>query len=210
MFITTLRRVVFVLLLTVPCSAGAAAQATSPHGAASFVDDFGHRAITALTAPNLNDQELVNRFKSLFEEGFDVRYLARSALGRFWPVASGQERAEYVPLFEDYISWVYAMQFRHYSGETFKVERTQPGPENMVTVLSTVVRPDGTKTNIEWVVANVDGKMKIRDIKIEGVSMIISHRDEFANVIAQNDGKVAGLIDALRNKVAELQGSGNG
>jgi phospholipid transport system substrate-binding protein len=179
-----------------------------PQDAATFIDDFGHRAIEALTAPNLSDQELVRRFKALFEEGFDVPYVAHSALGRFWLVASNPERAEYVPLFEEYISWVYAMQFRHYSGETFKTDRTQPGPEDMVTVLSTVVRPDGTVTKIQWVVGNIDGKMKIRDIRIEGVSMIISHRDEFANVIAQHGGRVAGLIEALRNKIAELAASG--
>jgi phospholipid transport system substrate-binding protein len=207
-FITALRRIFTALLLAILCSAGAVPARAGPQDAATFIDDFGHRAIAALTAPNLSDQELVKRFKVLFEEGFDVPYVARSALGRFWLAASDQERADYVPLFEEYISWVYAMQFRHYSGETFKADRTRPGPEDMVTVLSTVVRPDGTVTRIEWVVGNIDGKMKIRDIRIEGVSMIISHRDGFANVIAQRGGKVAGLIEALRNKIAELQGSG--
>jgi len=67
-----------------------------------------------------------------------------------------------------------------------------------------VVQPDGPATKLEWIVVNVDGKPKIRDIKIEGVSMITTYRDQFASEILQRDGKIAGLIDALREKTASL------
>lgn len=180
----------------------------APQDASAFIDEFGHRAIVRLTAPNLSDEELVGRFRDLFEEGFDGPYIARSALGRFWPLATDRERAEYVPLFEDYISWVYALIFRHYSGETFRVDRARPESKDIMTIESTVMRPDGPMTKIDWSVANVGGKMKIRDIKIEGVSMIISYRDEFANAIQQHGGRMAGLIEALRDKLAELRAQG--
>ncbi len=60
-------------------------------------------------------------------------------------------------------------------------------------------------TKIDWSVASIGGKMKIRDVKIEGVSMIISHRDEFANAIQQHGGRMAGLIEALGDKLVELR-----
>ncbi len=185
------------------------ARAADPQDPAVFIDEFGHRAIATLTAPNLSDIEIVKRFEDLFEEGFDVPYVARSAIGRFWNIATGAERADYLPLFKEYVSWVYALQFRHYSGETFKVERSGPGPQDMTTVLSTVVKPDGTETKLEWSVANIGGKPRIRDIKIEGVSMIISYRDQFSSAIQQHGGTVAGLLDALRDKIAELRTSGS-
>jgi phospholipid transport system substrate-binding protein len=186
------------------------AHADSSQDAAKFINDFGHRAIQALTAPDLPDQELVTRFRALFEEGFDVPFIARSALGRFWPRASEAERAEYIPLFENYIVEIYASQFRQYSGETFDTATGTPGAEGTISVFSDVVQPDGPTTKLEWVVALVDGKYKIRDIKIEGVSMITTYRDQFANEILQRDGKIAGLLDALREKTASLKTAGNG
>jgi len=43
----------------------------------------------------------------------------------------------------------------------------------------------------------------IVDVKIEGVSMVQTYRSEFAEVIQNNGGKVAGLIEALRKKIAQ-------
>ncbi len=135
MSIVTPRCILSVFLLVV-VSWGVAAQGggIAPQDASAFIDEFGHRAIVRLTAPSLSDEELVGRFRELFDEGFDVPYIARSALGRFWPLATDRERADYVPLFEDYISWVYALQFRHYSGETFRVDRARPESEEIMTV----------------------------------------------------------------------------
>ena len=39
---------------------------------------------------------------------------------------------------------------------------------------------------------------------VDGISMLITHRDEFASVIQQNGGKVEGLISDLRKKTAEM------
>jgi phospholipid transport system substrate-binding protein len=182
---------------------GGAAKADDSQDAAKFIDDFGNRAIKELTEPSLSEDDLHKRFRVLFEEGFDVPYLAKAALGRFWPRASEQERTDYVAAFEDYMVQVYSQKFRSYSGQTFKATASRPGPEGMTGVSSEVTQPEGPTTLIEWTVANVSGKQKIRDIKIEGVSMITTYRDEFANLVLQHDGKVAGLIDALRTKVLE-------
>jgi phospholipid transport system substrate-binding protein len=189
---------------------GAPAQAGEMQDAVAFIDDFGHRALKQLTEPNLPDAELYKRFRALFEDGFDVPFIAKSALGRFWPRATDQEKSEYMAAFEDYMVQVYAQKFRQYAGQTFQADGSRPGPEDMATVTSTVVEPDGPATKIDWVVGDAGGKQKIRDIKIEGVSMITSYRDQFANEILQHEGKVAGLIEALRQKTAHIGTTDNG
>lgn len=185
------------------------ASADSSQDASAFIDEYGHRAIAQLTEPNLSDDELFKRFRTLFDEGFNVPAIARSALGRFWPRATDQEKAEYLKVFEDYIVEVYANKFRHYSGQTFKVTGNQAVSEGAVVVASTVEQTDGPTTKISWTIGIVDGKQKIQDIKIEGVSLIISYRDQFANEILQHDGKVSGLIDALREKTAHSDSAGS-
>ncbi|MGB8274371.1 MAG: ABC transporter substrate-binding protein [Alphaproteobacteria bacterium] len=199
------------MLLFGLAGAGVSARADDAEDAAKFIQDFGHRAIDSLTDKSLTDKELVERFRNLFREGFDVPYIARSALGRFWPRATDAEKKEYVPLFEDYIVEVYASQFRDYSGEMFKATTAYQAADGVVDVASDVVRSDGPTTKVDWYVAKVDGTFKIQDVKIEGVSMITTHRDTFANEILQHNGQVSGLIEALRSKTALLRSdAGNG
>lgn len=178
--------------------------------AVDFINSFGERAIQVLTAAEISDQELVNRFRDLFEEGFDIPFIARSALGRFWRRTTEEQRSEYIPLFEDYIVHIYAVQFRNYSGEKFVAQSAREIPGGGYSVLSDVVRPGGPTTKLEWAVYDVDGAQKIRDIKVEGVSMITTYRDQFANTILQSNGDVAGLIDALKQKNLQLAADTNG
>ena len=91
----------------------------------------------------------------------------------------------------------------------FKVTGNQAVSEGAVVVASTVEQTDGPTTKISWTIGIVDGKQKIQDIKIEGVSLIISYRDQFANEILQHDGKVSGLIDDLREKTAHRDSAGS-
>jgi len=184
--------------------AGRPAAADPAQDAQTFITDFGHRAIEALTEKNISDAELIKRFKTLFEEGFDVSYIARSALGRFWPRATDDEKAQYVPLFEDYVVTIYAAQFRDYTGQGFTTKSAQVGADGVTVVYSDIMSSEGPPTKLEWIIGDVDGKPKIRDVKIEGVSMITTYRDQFANEILQHDGKIVGLLDALREKTASL------
>ena len=189
------------------------ARADESQDAVTFINDFGNRAISDLTGPDLSDTELRTRFRKLFEEGFDVPFIARSALGRFWRKADDKERGDYTDVFEDYMVQVYSAKFRSYSGQTFKATGGQPSPGGGIAVSSLVSNRDKPETKIDWTVEVVDGKQKIRDIKIEGVSMITSYRDEFAQVVLQNNGQVQGLIDTLRTKTEQLRadkGAGQG
>ena len=206
----TLRRVfIAVLFVFAGFAAPHAAKAEPGNEAIDFINSFGQRAIQSLTKPDMTDQELVARFRGLFEEGFDIPFIARSALGRFWRRTTDAQRAEYIPLFEDYIVQIYAVQFRQYSGETFEAQSAREIPDGGFVVLSDMVRPDGPTTKLEWAVFDVDGAQKIRDIKVEGVSMITTYRDQFANTILQSNGEVAGLIDALKQKTTQLAADGS-
>ncbi|MFZ0693732.1 MAG: ABC transporter substrate-binding protein [Alphaproteobacteria bacterium] len=198
------RRLLIPFVCVVVGLAGRPAAADPAQDAQTFINDFSHRAIESLTEKNLSDAELIRRFKTLFEEGFDISYIARSALGRFWPRATDDEKAQYVPLFEDYVVTIYAGQFRDYTGQGFTTKSAQVGADGVTIVFSDIVSSDGPPTKLEWIIGDVDGKPKIRDIKIEGVSMITTYRDQFANEILQHDGKIGGLIDALREKTASL------
>ncbi|HTT79520.1 MAG TPA: ABC transporter substrate-binding protein, partial [Stellaceae bacterium] len=78
-----------------------------PHGAAAqdaraFISNLGNEAIQVL-GPAVPQEQRLARFRVLFREDFDVPEIARFVLGRYWRVATPDERQEFMRLFQEYI-----------------------------------------------------------------------------------------------------------
>ena len=93
----------------------------------------------------------------------------------------------------------YAKKFTEYAGERFQVSGSQANDDGSITVNSLVNRPNGDVVRLDWRVADAGG-LKVSDLIVEGVSLRTTYRSDVASVIQNNGGKVADLIDALREK----------
>ena len=184
------------LIVGILISARPAAAAADP---AAVVTSLGNQALEVL-GNNVDPKLRVARFRQLFSEDFDVPGIARFVLGRYWRVATEPQQQEFVKLFADYIALAYSNRLAEYSGETLHVTGTRPAPDGSV-VSSEIVRPNGAPpAKVDWVLTPHDGAYKISDVVVEGVSMAVTQRSEFASVIQRNGGQVQGLITALRQK----------
>jgi len=67
-------------------------------------------------------------------------------------------------------------------------------------VQSEVFKPGSQPARVDWRVRTAGGQPKIVDVVVEGVSMAVTQRSEFAAVIQRSGGRVAGLLTALRDK----------
>ncbi len=185
-----------ILIVGISISAGPAAAAADP---AAVIISLGNHALEVL-GNNVDPKLRVARFRQLFSEDFDVPGIARFVLGRNWRVATEPQQQEFVKLFADYIALAYSNRLAEYSGETLHVTGTRPAPDGSV-VSSEIVRPNGAPpAKVDWVLTPHDGAYKISDVVVEGVSMAVTQRSEFASVIQRNGGQVQGLITALRQK----------
>jgi phospholipid transport system substrate-binding protein len=192
----------FALVIATPMPAAAADPATD------FISDLGARAITDLGAMELSQADREANFRKLLEEHFDVPAIARFTLGRHWKIATEAERAEFLTLFEDFVVRSYATRFAGYSGETFAVKGSTPGPKSATLVHSKVLRGSAEPVRVDWRVEPRGDKLMITDVIVEGVSMSVTQRSEFASVIQSSGGKVEGLLEALRNKTITADTSG--
>ncbi|MEC7028100.1 MAG: ABC transporter substrate-binding protein, partial [Pseudomonadota bacterium] len=69
------------------------------------------------------------------------------------------------------------------------------------TIVTSFIIPDqGSEIQIDWRVRYKDGKYKVIDIIVEGVSMSVTQRSDFSSVIQRGGGNVQVLIDHLREK----------
>ena len=168
---------------------------------AAVINNLGNRALEVL-GKNATPAQRVARFHELFREDFDVPGIARFVLGRYWKTATTEQQQEFIKLFEDYIALVYSSQLAAYSGETLKVTGSRADPQGAI-VASEIIRPAGTPpVKVEWHLADQNGTYKIRDVAVDGISMAVTQRSEFATVIQRNGGQVQGLIAMLREKTA--------
>jgi len=180
-----------------------AADITKP--AADFVTALAERVIAILKNASLSREARVNALSDAFRDGFDVNTIGQFALGRYWRLASEAERKEYLDVFRHYVVQTYAVRFNSYAGESFVVTKSAPDGENGAMVHSDIGTPGEEPARVQWRVRQESGGLKIVDVIVEGVSLLVTQRAEFASVLQRNGGKVPLLSAMLRDKIVELQ-----
>jgi phospholipid transport system substrate-binding protein len=166
-----------------------------------FIKGLSTRAITDLSAVG-TDKDRAAKLLPILQEFFDMPQIARHTLGAYWKRATAEEQTAYVDVFTQYMSAVYGKRFSEYSGQQLKVQRVREEGEK-ATIFTIVEGAEG-QPRVDWDVMTRDGKQMITDVRVEGLSLAETHRQEFTSVISSKGGKVQALIDVLKKKVASL------
>ena len=202
------RRLIVALVAMVPTLFALQADAGDEmrDGAKKFVKGLADQALDILK-DNIPKTERDVRFRRIFDDGFDVRAIGAFCLGKSWSKASPEERARYLELFQEFIVQTYSARLDAvYNGETFVLDKVRANGDDGAIVGSKFVptSPGSTPVRIDWRVRRTGGDYRIIDVFVEGVSMALTQRDEFASVI-QRQGGLKGLFAALEEKIGKLQ-----
>jgi phospholipid transport system substrate-binding protein len=167
----------------------------------AMITDLGNRALAMLATP-ASARQREARFHELFHEDFDVPAIARFVLGRYWRIATPEQRQEFITLFDEYTTFTYSTRLSAFRGETLKVTGSRSVPDGSL-VTSLVLHPDGAQpARVDWRLALTGNTYKITDVIVEGISMAVTQRSEFASVIRRHGGQVDGLLALMRQKTA--------
>ncbi len=162
----------------------------------AFVKRLGDRTIEVLTNESYSAEDRMIHYRQLLREGFAVNTIARFALGRYWRTASPAVREEYLVLFQEFVLDIYSKRLDSFSGETFTVIEALSIDETDTMVSTEIGGGDGPPIRVDYRVRVHDGILQIVDVLVEGISLIITQRSEFASVI--NREGLEGLMDKLR------------
>ena len=189
-------------VLGIAPAAGAEAT-TSPQQAEKFIQDLGNRAFSLLANYDEKDAKHQEEFKALVRQSFDFDLIGRFTLGNAWRSASPEQQREYQQLFAIWVVDSNSRRLGAYMGETFNITGSQPIADTDALV-ETEIRPaDGAPLKAGWRVREIAGQLKIIDVVVEGVSMALTQRQDFASVM-QREG-LDGLIQELRTRVGNLR-----
>lgn len=174
--------------------------------ASEFMRAVSDDAIRILRSADLTKEERDARFRALLEERFDMPFIARFALGRYWQTATMQQREAYTRTFTEYVLQVYSARLRDYTRETLRVISERQAGERDVVVDTRIERPSREPLEAQWRVRDVNGRLRIIDVVLAGISMVITQRDEFAAILQRQN--VDGLISAMRVRAEEMRKQG--
>ena len=196
------RLLVLGVILCVVAPLAAESAASSEQQAAAFITRLGDEAIGILGATDRKLEERKARFRALFGEGFDLAFIGRFALGRYWRATSPEQRGDYQRLFKAYVLRIYSSRLGGYAGETFEVTGVKRAGEKDYLVSTRIRRPSGSPLLADWRVRVIDGAHRIIDVMVAGVSMVVTQRSEFSAVIQKHG--FDGLLEALRARTDRM------
>ncbi|MGD9537194.1 MAG: phospholipid-binding protein MlaC [Alphaproteobacteria bacterium] len=199
-------------LIAVPFSQQARADdAADTAGATDLIQTLGSEAVQVLkNKSETTFEQREAKFRELLTQGFDIKTISRFVIGKYWKQMSDEQKQAYNDVFVDFITRVYAARFDAYSGETFEMVQTVKDSSNDYWVRTRIHRPGGggQPIAVDYRVRPNEGTYKVVDVVVEGISMLNTHRVEFASV-ADKRG-IDGLIQELHARLEQPVGAAAG
>lgn len=176
-----------------------------PSGASQFVSALADKVIAVLKDKSLDKDARVKALAAVFLEGFDVRAIGLFVLGVYGHHLTDDERSTYLDVFKEYVVQTYAVRFNSYAGQAFVVTKSAPDGEIGAWVTTGIGKPGEEPTEVQWRVRKEGDGYKIIDVVVEGVSLLVTQRSEFASVLQRNNGNITSLTALMRDKIVELK-----
>jgi len=180
-----------------------AAAQMDPGRAATFIQQTGGELVAAINAGGAVAAKR-ERVAAILRRAIDIEGVGRFVLGRWWRVATPAEQAEYLRLFEETLIRNLSARFGEFQGVRFSLGRQQQRTEDDALISTIIERPSAQAFSLDWRVADVGGQPRIVDVIAEGTSLRLTQRSEYSAVVTRNGNRVAPLLDAMRQQIAQL------
>ena len=190
-------RVGFILLvlLTIPLHAGAGVPLDTVEGHVNEV-------LKVLRNPALqgeaNKEAKQERIEAIADAMFDYLALSRLTLGRNWRKFNGEQKKEFVQLYRSILEKAYMDRILSYTDEKVTFDKEIMLSEKKAEV-QTHILTKSVEIPIFYRVYLKDGKWKVYDVIIEGISLIKNYRTQFRDILANNPPEE--VLKILRKKI---------
>ena len=166
------------------------------------------REIDAMRS-SLTSKKYRHQIALIMETYFDVEGITRFTAGRYWRVASKEQRNAYEEVFRGILLSEASNRFDQILTFSFTPTNAQARGDKLILVTGIAKDNSGQihDTKIVWRVAAQAGKpMKIIDLEIENISMLKTQQDENTALIKRNGGDFDALIQAMRTRLDKING----
>jgi phospholipid transport system substrate-binding protein len=172
-------------------------------GASEVIKTFNSGLIKSMKAADkLGFQGRYNILEKVMKDSFALSFMARKAVGRYWRTLTSEQKRLFVDTYSEWSISSYAGRFDNYNGEIFKLISEEKASRGTVTVTSLLVKTAKEPVEFQYKLRETDGKWRIVDIHISGVSQLALTRSQFISVLKK--GSFYELMAKLQMKINEL------
>ncbi len=184
-------------LLSTGIGAGRALAATD---LSAFVAEVSDASITELSKADKTDTARAAALKPVLLKYFDMQGLAKHVLGAYWKKISPDQQKTFTDAFINYVASVYGQRFKEYNGQKLEVKRVRDQGASATVFTAVAGGSEDAGARVDWEINNTSGAPLVEDIRVEGLSLADTHRQEFTSVLAQHGGDINALVGILKSK----------
>ncbi|MEZ5933569.1 MAG: ABC transporter substrate-binding protein [Alphaproteobacteria bacterium] len=145
-----------------------------------------------LSADEMAEAERVSAIAETIEAGTDTRLLGRLTLGRSWRELDDDQQKRYLKSFPKFITSTLAGQIVAASegvgsslDDHFALIGSEHSGERDTVVQTEITTPKAEALRVDWRFRERHGGLTLIDVLIDGVSLLITKRNEFSAIIEQ-------------------------
>ena len=151
--------------------------------------------LVATSMKEMSVKEQKKELEKLFQKYVDIPIIARAVLGKSWREANTDQRTLFVDAFKNYVSDKYGRQFSEFKGTKLEIVKSRDTLTKAGVLVSTVVVvPGNPSLKVVWQVSDGSGSLKLIDLRVEGISMLSTERQEFRSKLKKFDGSLSDVI----------------
>ena len=169
-----------------------------------FVQSTVNRASAILTK-NISKEDKMNELKLIAKDTVDIKGIGLYTLGSFRKSLSESKKNEYSSLFENYFLKTFSSRLSEYTNPKIEVTDKKVLNKNYTIVNSALVgTSERPEVKIDWRIytKNPDNPL-IRDLIIEGLSLVRTQKEEFSSIRNSNNGDINSLFKVLEEFIVK-------
>tara|TARA_B110000259_G_scaffold102922_1_gene118454 strand:- start:3458 stop:4057 length:600 start_codon:yes stop_codon:yes gene_type:complete len=164
-----------------------------------FIEELVGDAIKTLSDKSISKADKAKKIEVIALANIDIDAIAKYTLGSFRKTLDQNTLKKYQELFKKYFLKSLTSRLTDYSDNKFEVISADQKSETTTIVLSKIVESSSQpELKIEWRVHTKNPtKPLIRDLRVEGLSIARTQKEEFASILNSNNNDINILFSKL-------------
>jgi phospholipid transport system substrate-binding protein len=144
------------------------------------------------------------RLAPVIKKTFDLPFIARIVVGRYWWTFTNDQKTKFVKAFERLSIATYAHRFAGFSGEKFQLVSEKKSRQGRMTVKSLLIKSDGEKVELDYTLSGHNKQWRVINVTANGISDLSLKRSDYTAFLKKKG--VDALIDKLDEKISSYSG----